>query len=149
VEREMRRYLLMLPFLACVHSAHAGPYSDDMAKCLVSSTSQKDKVALVRWIFANAALHPDVASISRVSAAEKDQLDRNAAALLEKLLTETCRKVTEDAIRYEGSVAFSLSFQVLGQVAMKELMSNKDVDAGFRAFVKYVDQKKIESLSKQ
>jgi hypothetical protein len=145
----MRRCVLILLFLACVGSAQAGLYSDDMAKCLVASTSQKDKVALVRWMFANAALHPDVSSISRVSAKEKEELDRNAAALFERLLTESCRKPTMDAIRYEGPIAFQLSFQVLGQVAMQELMSNKAVSTGFEALTKYVDAKKIEALGKQ
>ena len=145
----MQRCLLILPLLVYVVLAHAAPYSDDMAKCLVASTSQKDKVALVRWMFANAALHPDVASIARVSAQERGELDRTVAALLERLLAESCRKQTEDAIRYEGPVAFQLSFQVLGQVAMKELMSNKDVAAGFEGFAKYVDVKKIEALGKQ
>jgi hypothetical protein len=149
MESQMRRFPLMLALVAYAGFAHAGVYSDDMAKCLVASTSQKDKVALVRWIFANAALHPDVASISRVSSTERETLDRGAAALLEKLLTESCRKQTEDAIRYEGPMAFQLSFQVLGQVAMKELMSNKDVAAGFQGFAKYVDAKKIEALGKQ
>jgi hypothetical protein len=32
---------------------------------------------------------------------------------------------------------------------MKELMSNKDVAAGFQGFAKYVDAKKIEALGKQ
>ena len=143
---QMRRFLLILPLLACVGTSHAGVYSDDMTKCLVASTSQQDKVALVRWIFATAALHPEVASIANISASERESLNRSMGALVEKLLTQTCRKQTMDAIKYEGPVAFQQSFNVLGQVAMRELMDNKEVSASAGAFAQYMDKKKLESI---
>lgn len=40
--------------------AHAGPYADALSKCLVESTSQRDRTELVRWFFASASLHPAV-----------------------------------------------------------------------------------------
>ncbi len=141
----MRFFVALGVSLLC-GAAHAGVYSDDMAKCLVASTSVKDKTDLVRWIFANAALHPDVTGISSISPASRDDMNRTTAVLLERLLTEACRKQTQEAVRYEGPIAIQLSFQVLGQVAMKELMSNKAVSAGFEAFVKYLDKAKIEGL---
>lgn len=142
------RLFLVLSLALFANVSLAGVYSDDMAKCLVASTSKKDKTDLVRWIFANAALHPDVVSISRISADSRDKLNRSTAALMERLLTQTCRKQTQDAMRYEGPIAMQLSFQVLGQVAMKELMSDKAVSAGFEAFSKYLDKSKIEALGK-
>jgi len=144
---QMRRFLLALPLLAtCIGAAHAGLYSDDMAKCLVASTSQEDKVALVRWVFATAALHPKVASFVNVSAAQREKLNRDMGALVEKLLTETCRKQTQDAVKYEGALAVQQSFNVLGQVAMMELMSDKAVSEGVDAFAQYIDKKKLEAI---
>jgi hypothetical protein len=35
--------------------AAAGPYSDDLAKCLVKSTTKEDRVSLIRWLFAAAS----------------------------------------------------------------------------------------------
>lgn len=62
-----------LPFLLLalltVGSAHAGPYSDDLGKCLVASTTAADKGALVKWMFATAALHPAVKSVASVTPA--------------------------------------------------------------------------------
>lgn len=143
------RVLLVLGFFLFHGVAHAGVYSDDMAKCLVASTSAKDKTDLVRWIFANAALHPDVGDISSVSAGARDAMNRTTAVLMERLLTDACRKQTQDAVRYEGPVAIQLSFQVLGQVAMQELMSNKAVSAGFEGFTKFIDKAKIDALLKR
>ena len=145
----MGRFFLAMCCLLCAGASQAGVYSDDMAKCLVASTSAKDKTNLVRWIFAISALHPDVADISRVSPDGRDKMDRNMAALVERLVTQSCRQQSMDAIRYEGAIAFQQSFQVLGQVAMQELMANKTVGAGFQGFVKYLDKAKIEALEKR
>lgn len=145
----MLRSIIVAASLSLSGLAHAGVYSDDMARCLVASTSSKDKTDLVRWIFANAALHPDVANVSSVSSEARDKLDRDIAALLERLVTDVCRKQSDEAFRYEGATAFHDSFGVLGQVAMQELMSNKDVAAGFQTFAKYLDNAKFEALGKK
>lgn len=126
--------------------ARASQYTDDMARCLVESTTPQDKTELVRWIFANAALHPEVASIAQVSAEQRTRMNRSAGALIERLLTVTCRKQTKDALMFDGPVALQMSFQVLGQVAMGSLMSHPSVGAGFTEFGKYVDEKKIRDL---
>lgn len=146
----MRRLTAHAAALLCTAAfalpASAGIYSDDMARCLVSSTTAKDKTDLVRWIFSNASLHPEVASISSLTAPRRDEIDRAAGALLERLLTESCRKQTQEALKYEGPIAMQTSFQVLGQVAMQELMSNPAVGQGFAAIGKYVSDDKIKQL---
>ena len=44
---------LLLASLA-TEPALAGPYSDDLTKCLVRSTTNADRNALVKWMFATA-----------------------------------------------------------------------------------------------
>jgi hypothetical protein len=44
----------------------AGRFADDMAKCLVKSTSEGDKAELMRWMFSSMSLHPDLASMSKI-----------------------------------------------------------------------------------
>lgn len=150
VEKIIMRYFLVIALLLVPAISMAGVYSDEMGKCLVASTSAQDKTKLVRWIFAISALHPDVASIASVSEAEREQMDRDTAALFERLVTESCRKQTMDAIRYEGAaIAFQISFGLLGQVAMQELMTDKTVNSGFENFIKYLDMKKLEALGNQ
>jgi len=68
----MRRSLPLLAWAVSLFllasPAVAGPYSDDLAKCLVRSTTPEDKTLLVQWMFATMALqrelfaHPDVAA---------------------------------------------------------------------------------------
>lgn len=132
--------------LVAAGGAQAGPYSDDLAKCLVSSTTARDKTDLVRWIFANAALHPEVRSISALTAEQRTQINRTNGQLLERLLTESCRKQLQDAVKYEGQRTIELSFQVLGQVAMRELMSDASVGRGFAEMDKYLNAEKLKQV---
>ena len=124
--------------------AQAGPYSDDLAKCLVESTTAADKNALVKWMFATAALHPAVKSIASVTEAERAEITRSTAQLFEKLLTVSCRAQAQQAVKYEGAAAVQTGFQMLGQVAARELFADPGVTQGLGELEKYVDSRKIE-----
>jgi hypothetical protein len=126
--------------------ALAGPYSDEMAKCLVKSTSDADKNMLVKWMFAAAALHPAVQSIASVSDAERNELNKSTARLVERLLTETCRAETVEALKNEGAGTIQSSFQVLGQVAAVRLFSDPIVARGMN-IEQHLDPKKFEKLN--
>jgi hypothetical protein len=137
-------FALLLP-----PSAQAGVYTDDLTKCLVSSTTDTERNTLVKWIFAVMSSHPEVKSIAAVSDAKIDVLNKDAAALFMKLLTESCRAKTEQALKYEGSSAIGASFQVLGQVAGRELFASPAVAKNMAGMQKYIDEKKIQGLMNQ
>jgi len=129
--------------------ASAGPYSDDLSKCLVRSTGDAEKRTLVKWIFAAVALHPEVADISSVTPAQRTEMTRNTAKIFEKLLADSCRTEVQQAVQYEGPQTIGSSFQVLGQVAARELFSNPSVAANMADLGKYIDQKRIaEAMGK-
>lgn len=127
-------------------SAFAGPYSDEMAKCLVTSTSETDKNFLVKWMFAAAALHPAVKSISSVSDAQRNELNMRTAKLFEKLLTESCKSQVQTAIKYEGPSTVESAFQVLGQVAARGLFSDPAVNGFIAQLGNHIDKQKMESV---
>ncbi len=52
----------------------AGPFSDEMAKCLVSSTNDRDITKLVKWIFRVYGDHPEVSYMVDLSDREKKLL---------------------------------------------------------------------------
>ncbi|TXH74986.1 hypothetical protein [Thiobacillus sp.] len=125
-------------------AAQAGPYSDDLAKCLVESTTTTDKNALVKWMFATAALHPAVKSIASITDAERAKSTRSTAELFVKLLTESCRAQAQQAVKYEGATALQTGFQILGQVAARELFADPNVAQGLAELEQYIDSRKIE-----
>ena len=146
----MRRFGLAsaLCAYALLQPAVAGPYSDDLSRCLVSATSPADKTALVRWIFSNAAVHPDVASIAAITDARRTEINQAMGQLVTRLLTEQCRTQVRDAVQYEGEIALNSAFEVLGQAAMIGLMSDPEVGKSFNALVTYLDNDKLEQVFK-
>jgi hypothetical protein len=127
--------------------AVAGPYADDMAKCLVKSTSTADRTVFVKWMFASMALHPDVKSMSVVTEQQRDDLNKSAAVMFQHLLLETCRTETQQAIKYEGPETLSYAFQIFGQAAARELFSEPSVAAAMSGLTKYFDKNKLKSLT--
>lgn len=123
--------------------AHAGLYSDDLAKCLVESTSVDDKNQLVKWIFSMVALHPAVKSIASVSDEARMESSRQTVQLFEKLLTETCLVQTQKAVKYEGPEALRTGFQMLGQVAAREMFNDPNVAQGLAELGKQIDKDKM------
>lgn len=132
--------------LLTTQSVTAGPYSDEMAKCLVTSTSETDKNFLVKWIFAAASLHPAVKSISSISDAQRNEMNVKTAKLFERLLTESCKAQVQQAVKYEGPGTIEAAFQVLGQVAGRGLFSDPSVAGYVTQLGKHVDPKKMESV---
>ncbi len=124
----------------------AGPYGDELSKCLVSSTTEKDKTDLVRWIFAATSLHPDVSGIIALTDAQRTEMTRLVGQLFERLLTESCRTQYRDAMLYEGNSTLETSFAVLGQVAMRRLMEHPAVAKGLGELQNFVDQEKLKAV---
>ncbi|MGW8248877.1 MAG: hypothetical protein ACWGOV_12300 [Acidiferrobacterales bacterium] len=145
-----RKSIITFTFLALASfasvSAQAGIYGDDMAKCLVRSTTTQDRSVLVKWIFAAAASNPEVKSMVSVSEHQRNRLNKSIAKLFERLLTDSCRKETQAAYKYEGKATISSSFNLLGQVAGRELFSDPNVTKSVSGLAQYIDKEKMNDL---
>lgn len=125
-------------------AVRAGPYSDDLGKCLVASTTERDKAQLVEWIFQSIALNPKIAPHAQITPAQRDATDRALARMFEHLLAESCAPQARQALKYEGASAISESFKLLGQVAAQEMFSDPAVAAGTAKFTEYVDEARLQ-----
>lgn len=132
--------------LCAATPSHAGPYADALAMCLVKSTTSQDKTALVQWMFATASLHPDVKRLSAARKEDRVVLNKRFAGLVESLLTKSCVAETKAALKYEGNSTLESSFNVLGQVASRELFSNPAVASGMAEMTKEVDSNKLQEV---
>jgi len=145
-----RKPVLTLVFMAFVFqlpvTAHAGIYGDDMAKCLVRSTTSKDRGVLVKWIFAAASSNPEVKSMVSVTDRQRNSLNKAIAKMFERLLTVSCRKETQAAYKYEGKATISQSFNLLGQVAGRELFSDPNVTKSVSGLSQYINKDKMNEL---
>lgn len=142
----MRHFILVIALLFSA-STQAGIYSNALGRCLVESTSHADKTNLVRWIFAISSLHPEVAPISNITDEQRKRMQQQTADMFQRLMTQSCRDETKQAVRYEGAqMAIQTSFGLLGQIAMKEMMGHGEVNAGFERFAQHVDAEKLREL---
>lgn len=139
-----RHWTIVAALLLFSSAASAGPYSDDLSRCLVDSSTTADKIGLVKWVFTAISLHPAVKSIGSVTQEEFDAASQEAAATITRMMTKTCREQTANALRYEGEAAISESFGVFGSVAARELFSNPAVAAGIGGLKKYLDAAELK-----
>ncbi|MCR6659228.1 MAG: hypothetical protein NVV72_07735 [Asticcacaulis sp.] len=139
----------VLASLTAFSPAYAGPYTDDLSKCLIKSASPSDQKDLVRWIFAAIALHPDIRSMANISVEERAAINKSAATLMVRLLATDCRAESVAAIKYEGDVSIQTSFSLLGQIAAKGIFSDPEVAAGMAGLTANVDADKLNALYKE
>lgn len=136
---------ILLASAAWASPAMAGPYGDDLSKCLVNASSPEDKQGLVQWIFFAIALNPNTEPYAKVTPEQRAQTDKRMAQLLERLLAESCVKEARLAVQYEGDAALKEAFGVLGRVATSEIFNNPQVSAGAEKFVQYLDTDRIDA----
>lgn len=119
-----------------------------LGSCLGDHTTGKDRKDLAQWVFAAMAAHPEIKPLSNVTEANREEMDRSMAALATRLLTENCRTEAKAAISTGGSAAIEAAFEVLGQLAMQEIMSDASVNASITRYGKYLDNAKFEAAFK-
>jgi hypothetical protein len=136
-------------FSTWASSASAGAFTDDMAKCLVSKSTNEDKTALMVWMFSAIADHPAARSMSNVSDSQRAELTKRVAAFVLRLLTVDCRDQTVAALKYEGAPAFGTAFQLLGQVAMQGLMRDPAVAQHFESLKSAFEDARMQSVFKE
>lgn len=141
----MKRFIaICLMIIGPYTAAHAGPFTDEMTRCLVTQTSQEDRTLLIKWIYAAMSSHPDVKQMSNVTPDLGNELNKQTADLIVDLLTERCKKQAQDAMQFEGQSSFSTSFEVLGQVAMQGLMTNPEVGQYLSGLDNHFDAEKLK-----
>ena len=138
-----------LALLAPAPAALAGVYTDDLSKCLVKSASATDQIQLMQWMFALIALNPAVKPNAAITADQREGFDRQAAALMSRLLVTDCHKEAVGALKYEGTSSLEASFKVLGEVAIRGLMADPSVAGGLQAFSTYIDKDQFAALGRE
>ena len=127
-------------------AASAGVFTDDLSKCLVRSATPEDNEVLTHWIFSAMSVHPTLKPYTSLTDAQRAGFDQQAAGLFERLLLNDCRKESVQAVKAEGTKAIETSFELLGSVAMRQILSDRGVAAGMGNLTHYLDRSKWESF---
>ena len=126
----------------------AGPFGDEMARCLVTSTNKRDKAKLVKWVLKVYGEHPAVYNMVDLSDREKKVIDKDIADVFTRLLSEDCVDETKKALDYEGDNVMFTAFQALGQVAAQGFNVNPIVERNINKFTEFIEYEKLDYLGK-
>jgi hypothetical protein len=119
---------------------------DAAGTCLADNTSGRDRKDLVMWVFLAMSKHPEIRTASAATPKMDDDSNRMVGALFTRLVAEDCRSEIRAMIKEHGPSSISKAFEVLGRVAMQELMSHPDVESAFSGLDQYTDKAKLEPV---
>lgn len=137
------RPALVVVLLLSANLLSAGPYSDALGRKLVASTTPAEKAVFVRWLFVAMSLHPDLKDMAAITPAQREAANKEIAALMTRMLSETCVAEAKLALKHEGQAAFESAFSIFGEMAAQDLFGNPKVNEGIAELEKYVDGKAI------
>ena len=142
------RYFIIPAFLLGLASANAsaGVFTDDLSRCTIQKTSDADKTDLMRWMFASATRDPALASMTTLTQAQRDEINKTMAGIYNRLILVDCRAEAIAAIKNEGFQAFGESGRALGAAAANKLMSSPAGQEELSKWVEFMDKKGWEAL---
>jgi hypothetical protein len=141
-----RAAVLAAGMLAAAPSG-AGPYADDLAKCMLKTSTPADRAEFIKFLFSAMAQHPDVSSMANIPPRQFEATSKATGELIQRLLLQSCRSESHQAIRYEGMQAVFSSFQFYGQAMAAELFGNPIVAGKMRDLNKYLDADKFQAFA--
>lgn len=130
-------------------AASASIYTDDLARCLASSATPSDRQAFLRWMFAMMAANPRIKDMAKITDAESEGLNRQAAQLFQRLMLNDCRQQSLNAIKYDGPSSIVSASETLGRIAMGDLMAAPETSAYMGRMDSYLDKEKWEAFGKE
>jgi hypothetical protein len=129
--------------------AQAGPATDAFGKCLVQSSTGKDRTVFVQWFFAALSANPNVKDFATSTKEQREAVTRQTVAVFQRLVLVDCRAEAIAAIRQDGTQALSSSFEVFGRAAAVELMSDPAVQKEMNGLSDYADNQKLGELMEE
>lgn len=146
----MKKYGFLLSILLATVlnplSVEASPAGESLGTCMVDALTGKERKQLAQWIFFAMAAHPDITEFSKVSVEAQSKTNEYVGKLVTRLLTENCSEQVKAAAKEDAQTAITGAFELVGKVAMQELMSNKEVVASISGYAKFVDQEKLGAI---
>ena len=133
--------VLVFPF-----TSHADPAVDQLSTCLVDSLNGKERKSLAKWIFFSMAAHPEIAEYSRVTPEDRYASDKFVGKVFTRLLVEDCLKEVVYAAS-QNPQAIEKSFELVGEVAMYELMQNDGVMSALENYVNHISQEDMAIIN--
>lgn len=96
-------------------------------------------------MFLGMSAHPEIRSLTTAEAKTRTEPQIWIAGLVTRLLSENCAAQTRAAVKSEDSAGMMAALRSLGELAMQELMTNREVSGALSGYERYLDKKKLEA----
>jgi hypothetical protein len=137
--------LATIAFLLISTGSYAATPTQNFGECLTDNLNGKERKNLAKWIFFAMAAHPQITEFTKIPSDNIKTSDQYIGKLITRLMTENCPN--EMKLAYKANPqAIEKAFELVGQVAMQELMTNLDVTNSITSYSRYADQEKINSI---
>lgn len=117
-----------------------------LSQCVVMRTTGADRVLTAQWMFAAMAKSPQIADLSAVTAQRKVEIDKAFGQLITRIVMKDCLDQVRPLAAEGLEDAFGLVGSALGEVAMRELLENENVDKAIGAYTDYVSEDDFKPL---
>ena len=138
--------ILIFMCLSLFQFASAQDSTAKFSSCLIDSLNGKERKELAKWIFMAIAVHPSIESYAKIDKVERENTDKYVGALVTKLLTKLCPSDFKQAIK-DNPLALQQGFELVGKVAMQEIMTNEATMKALAEYVKYADLESISAVT--
>jgi len=139
------RIIVLSMSLGIVPPVLADSPTNVLATCLVDHQNGMERKNLAKWIFFSIAAHPEIKTYSNASAKDIRESDQYVGKLITRLLTVNCPAELRNA-NSADTQAIEKSFELVGQVAMAEIMQNQEVNKAITNYSHYADMEKINKV---
>ena len=126
-----------------------GSSPESLTRCLRLNTSGNDRLMTARWFLTSLGSADAVSGAVVVNPAARLEANKAFAALWVRLSTKDCRTELKPMLKKDTGEAFGFAGQILGQIAMQEVLTSPSAEKAVSEFVNYVseaDMKSVESL---
>jgi hypothetical protein len=135
--------ILAASLALCAAAAQAGPYADELTKCITTKSTDAERTQLAVWLYEEMSANPAVKSMSNVTDAQRTDARKAAAALVQHLLIDNCRQEAVAALKNEGGGVAMRSFWEVGQASVGVLARDPAVLANIGQISQYIDTSKL------
>lgn len=152
VERCRYRILLLALMVTClpVATAYGQTPADRLSQCLITKSTNEDRIALAKWMAFAMSAHPAIRDVVAIPPVEIDRSDKEMAAIFTELLVVRCPAEASAVLSSTDSTnAMQVAFEKLGEMAAEEISNGADSQARMSGFLKYLNEEDFRSLNKQ
>lgn len=123
-------------------------YGQDMATCAVAAASDRDQIAIMRWLYSAITTTPQLEDLVSVLPAKLEALRKEATAVFQRVIFEDCRPQAVAALKYGDMSTLMEGFQAMGMAAGRKMMLNPQAMVTLQAKESLFDPVKLGALAK-